>query len=355
MATISGTGANDPLNGTAQDDSIAGGAGDDTIRGDAGDDTLYGGEGNDILYAGDGHDEVYGDAGDDTLHGGGDNDDLYGGDGNDLFDIDTLGSAGVTNTTVYGGSGTDVLNISALLGQGYEINSLVKNPADAPNSYNGQIELYNPSTGAWANINFNDIEQIVICFAAGTRIATPCGERLVEELRPGDRVITRDNGTQTIRWSSSRALDTAHLSAHRDHAPILIRQGSLGGGRPERDLLVSPNHRMLVISNEASLLFGSREVLVPAKHLVGRPGVLRATTDSVTYVHFLCDRHEVVLANGAWSESFQPGDQAMRGLEAEQQRELFALFPELAEVGATETFAAARRTLKRHEARLLAV
>ncbi len=120
----------------------------------------------------------------------------------------------------------------------------------------------------------------------------------------GDKVFTRDNGIQAIRWIGSRTLSCDELEA-RFH-PIRFREGSLGNGMPARDLVVSPNHRMLVTSTLSELLFAEREVLVSAKHLTHLDGVERVKTESVTYVHMMFDRHEVILGDGAWSESFQP-------------------------------------------------
>ena len=89
--------------------------------------------------------------------------------------------------------------------------------------------------------------------------------------------------------------------------------------------------------------------------IVGRagdaPGVDRVTTDTVDYIHLMCARHEVILSNGAWTESFQPGDYAVSGMERRQQAEIYALFPELADT--SDGFREARRGLKRHEAKLI--
>jgi hypothetical protein len=63
--------------------------------------------------------------------------------------------------------------------------------------------------------------------------------------------------------------------------------------------------------------------------------------------------HEVVLSDGAWTESFQPGDQTLRGLDNAQRNEIFEIFPELKSVQGLESYSSARRSLKRHEARLL--
>lgn len=142
-------------------------------------------------------------------------------------------------------------------------------------------------------------------------------------------------------------IDAPHLK------PVLIRAGSLGEGLPERDMLVSPNHRMLVSNDKTALYFEENEVLVAAKHLVDNKGVRTVETLGTSYLHFMFDHHEVVLANGAWTESFQPGDQSLKGLGNAQRAEIFEIFPELKGEAGVEGYKAARKTLKRHEARLL--
>jgi hypothetical protein len=89
---------------------------------------------------------------------------------------------------------------------------------------------------------------------------------------------------------------------------------SLGNGLPERDMLLSPNHRMLVASEKTQLYFEEREVLAADKHLVGSDGIQAVDVMGTVYIHFMFDRHEVVLSNGAWTESFQPGDYTLKGI-----------------------------------------
>jgi hypothetical protein len=72
-----------------------------------------------------------------------------------------------------------------------------------------------------------------------------------------------------------------------------------------------------------------------------------------TYIHFMFDQHEVILSDGSWTESFQPGHQTLDGLGNAQRQEILELFPELATEQGREDYHAARRTLKRHEAKLL--
>ncbi|GGG58239.1 hypothetical protein GCM10011415_00020 [Salipiger pallidus] len=195
--------------------------------------------------------------------------------------------------------------------------------------------------------------EVLPCFTPGTLIATPQGERMVEDLEVGDRVITRDNGIQEIRWIGRRDLTGHELARKPQLRPVLIQQGALGKNLPEHDLLVSPNHRVLVANDKTALYFEEREVLAAAKHLTGLEGVDEVDTLGVSYIHMMFDNHEVVLSNGAWTESFQPGDLSLRGIGDEQRQEIFELFPELEHAEGIEAYGAARRSLKKHEAALL--
>ena len=200
---------------------------------------------------------------------------------------------------------------------------------------------------------FENIEEIVPCFTPGTRIATPQGARLVQDLKEGDKVLTRDNGIQEIRWVGAKQLTGLELAQTPHLKPVLIKAGALGNGLPERDMMVSPNHRMLVNSDKAALYFEEREVLAAAKHLVGMDGIHNVDVMGTTYIHFMFDRHEVVLSDGAWTESFQPGDYTLNGIGDAQRQEILELFPELATQDGIRDYAAARRSLKSYEARLL--
>jgi len=167
------------------------------------------------------------------------------------------------------------------------------------------------------------------CFVAGTRLATPEGWRLIETLAVGDLVMTQDHGLRPIRWIGS-----ATCRAEGALAPIRIRAGALGQGLPCRDLLVSPQHRMLLRSRIAERMTGAREVLVPAKKLLSLPGIETVhDMETVTYLHLMFDEHEIVFAEGALTESLLPGPQAIEALGPEAAAELRAIFPDLKERG----------------------
>jgi len=197
-------------------------------------------------------------------------------------------------------------------------------------------------------------EDIVPCFTPGTSIATPRGEMLVEDLQVGDKIITRDNGIQEIRWLGAKRMDGRTLQANPHLQPVLIQRGALGHGLPERDMLVSPNHRLLVNTDRVALYFEENEVLVSAKHLVNpAEGVQNINSMGTTYIHFMFQSHEVVLSNGAWTESFQPNDFSLKGIGNAQRNEIFELFPELQGGKGRQAHASARLTLKKSEARML--
>lgn len=195
-------------------------------------------------------------------------------------------------------------------------------------------------------------ESFVPCFTPGAMVSTVRGLIAVNDLTVGDRVMTRDNGLQTIAWVGQKDLTRADLIADTRMRPIRIAKGALGNGAPMQDMWVSPNHRMLVIGPHLAMNFGEEEMLVAAKHLVGLPGIERATPRDVSYVHVLCERHEVLMVDGTWTESFQPGDYAMNGLAAPQASEIFALFPDLCDDALNLRFRDARTALRRHEAEI---
>ncbi len=323
-------------------DSATGGSGADQINAGAGDDTVAGGDGDDTITAGAGADDIAGGAGNDeiTLGSG---DIAWGEDGDDTFIVDNALLNGGTITIDGGEAGEtagDTLNVFGPANIVY----------DGGNPENGTVTYLDGSV-----VNFSNIENVthVPCFTEHSMITTRRGLVPAGQLRIGDMVQTRDEGMQPIRWVGRREMTGAQLAQNPKLNPVLIRAGALGHGLPERDLLVSPQHRMLVGNAKVQLWFAEDEVLVAARHLTCLDGVEQIAPDSVTYVHFMFDSHQVVMGEGTWSESFQPGDHVLRGMDDAQRNELAEIFPELRCNGGTEPYPAVRLTLKRHEVPLL--
>ncbi|AWD23412.1 hemolysin [Fuscovulum blasticum] len=192
------------------------------------------------------------------------------------------------------------------------------------------------------------------CFSRGTLITTQVGEVPVDQLRQGDLVLTRDNGYQPVRWIGSRLIDAATLKMNPHLRPIRIHAGALGNGMPLTDLLVSPQHRILVNSVVALRMFGEHEVLVAAKHLADLPGIEVADdVETVEYWHFLMDRHQVVLSNGAATESLFTGPEALKSLSEQARAEVLEIFPELTEMDHSALPTPARLLVSGRQARRL--
>lgn len=171
---------------------------------------------------------------------------------------------------------------------------------------------------------------LVVCFTNGTMIKTTRGSVAVEDLTVGDLVLTVDHGLQPIRWIGARSLDREMLDQNPNLRPIRIRAGSLGLNTPSQDLELSPQHRIMARSPIVQRMFGESEVLVAAKHLTNLPGIdVVEDCEGVTYFHLLFDRHEVIWSNGAQTESFYTGPQALKSVPQNARDEIFQLFPNL--------------------------
>lgn len=167
----------------------------------------------------------------------------------------------------------------------------------------------------------------VVCFTNGTRIRAEQGDVPVEELAVGDLVWTKQNGLRPILWLKSRDIETAALKKDTSLRPIKIAAGSLGSNLPKRDLIVSQQHRVMVEGKIAERMFGSAQVLIAAKFLLDIDGVEIVTADKpFSYIHFACENHEIVLVEGAHSETLYLGDQAVHAFTEQEQDELFKIF-----------------------------
>jgi hypothetical protein len=217
---------------------------------------------------------------------------------------------------------------------------------------NGDVKTINLTLSGGGATNMQVMVDF-LCFTRGTLIETDRGQTMVEDLLPGDMVKTKDNGYQAIEWISSRKLSGDDLKRNPHLWPIRFKKGALGDNLPTSDLIVSPQHRMVMSGSRCEMIFGETEVLAPAKGLTNDNNIM---TDyelgEVEYFHFMCSRHEIVFANGAESESFHPGDFGISSLDELARQELYEIFPDLR--GGSETFGpTARPPLKVFEARLL--
>jgi hypothetical protein len=164
--------------------------------------------------------------------------------------------------------------------------------------------------------------QIVPCFGAQSHLATPSGWRAADAIRPGMRVLTRSGAARRVRWVGRRDCTPAALWRHPELRPVRLPAGGVAGLRPRQDLLLSPQHGVLI-----STPLGAR--VVPAIALVDSQNVRRdLPPEGVKYVHIELDSHDFVLAEGVETESFlreqgdrQPSFQGAEGYPSCRSRE----------------------------------
>jgi len=175
---------------------------------------------------------------------------------------------------------------------------------------------------------------LILCFTPGTLIETACGPREVTSLRPGEMILTRDGRPQPLRWLSHTRVSPAQLAMCPHLRPIRIRKGAIAPGVPDRDLIVSPQHRMLIDGWKAELLHGAAEVLVPAKSLINDETIRPVDApEGINYYHLLLDDHQVITANGTATESLHAGELDKSDLTPKARYELLSLFPDLGWLG----------------------
>jgi hypothetical protein len=150
----------------------------------------------------------------------------------------------------------------------------------------------NGATQGWNLLADRFAADFVPCFTRGAMIATPRGEVAIEMLRTGDRVFTRDHGIQEIAWIGGRTLTAEELEKTPSYQPIMVRAGALGANLPKNDMVLSPNHRILMAGAQNQIYFDENEVLVAAKHLTHLAGIDQvAPSKPIDYIHMMFAQH----------------------------------------------------------------
>ena len=183
--------------------------------------------------------------------------------------------------------------------------------------------------GSFGQPRIEAADLAVPCFTPGTLIETPDGERPVETLEVGDLVTTLDHGPARLTWVGHSKVSGLRMGLTPELRPIRIAAHAFGRGHPRRDMLVSPQHCILIEGWRSEILFGEPQVLIAAKHLCNDTSV-RQTNEcaATTYIHLQCAAHEVLISDGLLTESFNPGPSVVGALAEASRAELQALFPD---------------------------
>jgi hypothetical protein len=162
--------------------------------------------------------------------------------------------------------------------------------------HDGQTYMFTnaPLPPNFSGLVIDPSQDFALCFMAGTAIATPDGPVAVETLDKGDLVRTADGGAAPVRWVGRQTVSTVFADSLRV-MPIRVRAGALADNVPVRDLLVSPDHALLVDG-----------VLVRAAALVNGLAIVRETRTerSFVYYHVELADHSLLLAEGVPAETF---------------------------------------------------
>jgi len=291
-----------------------------TVWGLGGDDFLFGSTGFNsaaTLHVGDGNDQIvaasfdvnhlgsqlFGEDGNDTLFGGSGVDTMSGGAGADTFVYANGGSNDVITDFQ---PGVDVIDFSEIGGvsayadvharmsqSGADV-VITFDAADSLTIQGTTIDVLDANAG---DFRFNVLSPVP-CYCRGTLIETELGEVPVESLLTGDRVLTISGALKSIKWIGKRSYNGRFVLGRKDILPVCIKAGALDNDVPRRDLWVSPHHAMFL-----------EGVLIEAKDLINRTSVVQAErVDKVEYFHIELDSHDVIIAEGALSETFIDDD-----------------------------------------------
>jgi hypothetical protein len=133
-----------------------------------------------------------------------------------------------------------------------------------------------------------------ICFMAGTMIRTPDGEVAIETLKRGDLVLTNDGRSVPVDWLGVQTVSLKFADKMRV-LPIRLRAGAIAENVPSRDLLVSPDHALLV-----------EGALIQAGALINGSSVVRETNvpTTFTYYHVEVEDHSLIMVENTPAETF---------------------------------------------------
>jgi hypothetical protein len=165
----------------------------------------------------------------------------------------------------------------------------------------------------------DDTVHFTACYCPGTLIRTARGQKRIERLKIGDKVITASGAARPIKWIGRRSYAGRFVTGRKDILPVCIRLGALDENVPKRDLWISPHHAMYFKNENGG-------VLIEAKDLVNGISIVQAErVEAVEYFHIELETHDVVLAEGALSESYLDDDNRMMFHNAP---DYYALYPD---------------------------
>ena len=206
------------------------------------------------------------------------------------------------------------------------------------------------------DIDPGDAQMVInlVCFTPDVRVDTPVGLRAVSTLIVGDLVQTMDHGAQVLRWIGRRKI-VFSKGAHR-FKPILVQAGAIDGIVPHRDVMLSPQHRIMLDGPAVQKICGQKTALTPVKALTKARGIRQAQgRETVEYVSLMFDRHEIIMAEGMACESYLPRPYARTYLDKASIAAINSLVPGVFTQDASKIYPPARVLLTVHQGKYLTI
>lgn len=170
----------------------------------------------------------------------------------------------------------------------------------------------------------------VIGLVGTASLRTPCGPRRAENIRPGDLVVTRDDGLQAVRMVWSRTVTEAEIAADPSLAPVRLKPRAIGPLMPQRDLLLAGDHRILVpghrlvdMPDESACLISARDIAEASDE-----AYFDKSRGDVTFYNIVFDAHQIFCADGLPVESFVPSKKNLSSMDAAAKCQIKSLFPD---------------------------
>jgi len=238
----------------------------------------------------------------------------------------TANSNLLTGTTISGFVSGDMIDLAAIAnvdGSHVDMNDTTDVLTVTEGSSTYTLDFAGNFTGDYFHLTTDGsgtliTENTTPCYCPGTLIRTPRGQKKIEKLKIGDKVITASGVARPIKWIGRRSYSGRFVMGRKDILPVCIKAGAIEDNVPKRDLWISPNHAMYFKDKHPD------GVLIEAKALVNGVSIVQAeSVESIEYFHIELETHDVITAEGALAESFIDDDSRFLFHNAGEYRALY--------------------------------
>jgi len=157
-------------------------------------------------------------------------------------------------------------------------------------------------------------EQAFCAFTRGSLVETDFGPVAIEDLYPGDQVLTRDGSYQPLLWKGMTTLVPGRKAATGTrHALTSFMADSLGMEKPMSCVISGPSARLLRTPTHLRHAEGDGPLLTPVTEFLDGMNIVETTPPAPVDMYHLClARHAVIRVGGLEFETYHPGLDALR-------------------------------------------